>query len=724
MADFYKQNGSYFTTQGQKVANLDELNKLSQAGGKEIDMPSIPTGATKISGPSGLQGLTERQLFRQGQDIYKLPDIDTTLDVEQQAPDVPEPEPEPDITSQYMAGLDTGQEGLQAILEQINKPLPETKEQTEIEKRTGELAEEKAQVQETALDRAEEFGLTENTKNLQSIMPQMAKIKASYDNAEIAQEGRQGLAGSIYGRQALIQKQRAIELAGLGAIAQAYQGNIQLAQQTAQDMVDMELAPIQTRIDNQLFQLEQVKGRLTDSQNQKAQSLELVLAERQREIDDEKEKKTNIANLGITAAQNGASQNIVESIMNAETYSDAIVKAKDYLNIDTGSNIPQSIGNDSNGNELFYDPNTKTVKTADQLTSFQLGVQVGTINGLPSYNTRETNPGVNRSDRNNNPGNIKVSDYTKEFEGVAGVESSPAEDGGHFLIFESPEDGINAIGRLLLEGNSYQNVNAETAIKKYNGGGSYGALELGLDPNKSFQEQIQGEAKRYEVARNIAMLEGWSGPVIGEEIVIPQQVKDLTKLVTDGKYTEKEALSEVDDIHKDALLNELANIVAPQDTKDDIIAKEKATLATQLKNHKGLINAVGPIDISRMAPFQWGQKQDFIGSVEQLVSDLSLESLIEAKSRGATFGALSDSEMRILASAATKIGTWRIMDKNGEVKGYRITEKAFKEELDNISKIYKRAISQNIQEIDNNISQSTPIMSGETSTGMGWTVTE
>jgi hypothetical protein len=47
--DFYKQKGSYYTNKGQKVANLSELNKLAKAGGKEIDMPSIPTGANKIS---------------------------------------------------------------------------------------------------------------------------------------------------------------------------------------------------------------------------------------------------------------------------------------------------------------------------------------------------------------------------------------------------------------------------------------------------------------------------------------------------------------------------------------------------------------------------------------------------------------------------------------------------------------------------------------------------
>ena len=72
------------------------------------------------------------------------------------------------------------------------------------------------------------------------------------------------------------------------------------------------------------------------------------------------------------------------------------------------------------------------------------------------------------------------------------------------------------------------------------------------------------------------------------------------------------------------------------------------------------------------------------------MSGLSLEALIEAKSRGATFGALSDTEMQILASAASKIGTWRNV-KDGRVTGYDASESSFKEELNNIRNTLLRA---------------------------------
>ena len=109
-----------------------------------------------------------------------------------------------------------------------------------------------------------------------------------------------------------------------------------------------------------------------------------------------------------------------------------------------------------------------------------------------------------------------------------------------------------------------------------------------------------------------------------------------------------------------------------------------------LKTHAGLNNAVGTglRWFSRFGTPFTGSKQDFIAEVERITSNLTLESLINAKSRGATFGALSEGEMRILSSAATKIGSWR-QEKDGKVVGYKASEDSFKKELDKISNFAK-----------------------------------
>lgn len=167
----------------------------------------------------------------------------------------------------------------------------------------------------------------------------------------------------------------------------------------------------------------------------------------------------------------------------------------------------------------------------------------------------------------------------------------------------------------------------------------------------------------------------------------------IIDLVRTGQLTTKQALEKVSQEDRTALANELAKLDIPADVLADEIARDKAQSALDLKTHKGFDSAVGVVGLGRIAPpGRIGAKQDFIAGVEQLVSGLSLEALIEAKSRGATFGALSDTEMQILASAATRIGTWKIINKKGKVKGYKVSHESMKKELDKINKILLRAI--------------------------------
>jgi hypothetical protein len=86
-----------------------------------------------------------------------------------------------------------------------------------------------------------------------------------------------------------------------------------------------------------------------------------------------------------------------------------------------------------------------------------------------------------------------------------------------------------------------------------------------------------------------------------------------------------------------------------------------------------------------------GKAQNFIGSVEQLVSKETMDMLVNLKAKGGTLGALSDQERLMLQNAATKIGKWAVKDKNGNVIGYNIDEKSFKKELENIKSLAETA---------------------------------
>lgn len=131
-------------------------------------------------------------------------------------------------------------------------------------------------------------------------------------------------------------------------------------------------------------------------------------------------------------------------------------------------------------------------------------------------------------------------------------------------------------------------------------------------------------------------------------------------------------------------------------------AQDSIAAISGLLDNKALNSAVGPIAAARggvTLPFGikipttirgfTGERQNFIGGVEQLRSNLNLNALINAKANGATFGALSDQEMQLLASSATRIGSWAVKDKSGQVTGYNIDERSFRMELDKINNFAK-----------------------------------
>jgi hypothetical protein len=131
----------------------------------------------------------------------------------------------------------------------------------------------------------------------------------------------------------------------------------------------------------------------------------------------------------------------------------------------------------------------------------------------------------------------------------------------------------------------------------------------------------------------------------------------------------------------------------PPKTEDVTSTQSKVDQLNGLLSHPGLNSSVGPNVLARIPLGDaFGAKQDFIGQVQKLLSQRTLQTLIDAKANGATFGALSEGELKILQSASTAIGTWEHKDKNGNVDGYNVSEKAFKEEITKIKDEYENLL--------------------------------
>lgn len=118
--------------------------------------------------------------------------------------------------------------------------------------------------------------------------------------------------------------------------------------------------------------------------------------------------------------------------------------------------------------------------------------------------------GGTRANRNNNPGNIKASKFTQSLPGVIGIDPTPAADGGHFLIFDSPENGFGGMHTLLRHG--YSNLPSDAALRRWSGGG-YGAGDMGVDPTRPIASYT--DAELHELTQRMAKREGYrGGPVL------------------------------------------------------------------------------------------------------------------------------------------------------------------------------------------------------------------
>ena len=172
----------------------------------------------------------------------------------------------------------------------------------------------------------------------------------------------------------------------------------------------------------------------------------------------------------------------------------------------------------------------------------------------------------------------------------------------------------------------------------------------------------------------------------------------MVERVVNGEITEDDAYKRAtNDKVKNLLSLELAKVPQKEEPMKDFLVKEKLNTIEEIKNHAGLDTAVGPNVFSRgLAGGQYdimsGNVTDFVATTENLLKGLTLQELIDAKAKGATFGALSNAELEMLANAASKLTNLRVVEPiTGQVKGYNITEDKFMKEIERIQTLMAMA---------------------------------
>lgn len=358
---------------------------------------SIPTGAVPIPGAQYDTREKQQSAFSNiqpiGGTLYGVP-IQTTLTTDQMGAgsNIPPATQTFGDVDAIMAGAKPTQEALRSTVEQYMTNLKSQEKKDAVDARI-ETEQESMYKDRTAsvLKAQKDYDMAGNIKNLQNLNVAMAQKEAAFNNYEAGLEGKVASASSIYGRQALVRRQSAVELAGLSAVAQAYQGNIDLANDTAQNGIDALYKPQEDYINNLQEQLDSIEEDLTREDKVRADALKAVLDERTRLLTEEKETKTKINEVMLLAAQNGADMATINKIMKSETVGDAIMNSGQYIKVSQSGEWKTLT--DVNGNEVLVNVNTGETIGGDQTSNVEQGV-VQTGNGeyydIKSYATDPT----------------------------------------------------------------------------------------------------------------------------------------------------------------------------------------------------------------------------------------------------------------------------------------------------------------------------------------------
>lgn len=471
----------------------------------------------------------------------------------------------------------------------------------------------------------EKLGIPKQYEDLNNINLQIADLIGAYDKefARVETKGIQSGTPAIFyqGEQAAIQRQKDVEIGALSVRQAAMAGNLDLANQRAAKVTELQFQPIENKIKKTLQFIDINYQDMTAAEKRQADTLQNALTFQQAQLAEQKE----IRNMALTS---GVKQPyfMIDGDTTVYRTSDGKAYTSEQEFLKDGGNFTK----------------VQTINPAESLQVQQLMKDYGDAGILPSDSLAAATEKIKRYSAK----------YRKE------TYIAPSSSGNNSTGLA----GMNIIDR-----------NIDASVKNViaaNIGGGYGNTYEAV--KKQFGE---GVANAYDKVYQSVFNKGAS----------------LDAAFNDAKLAIAQAPEE-----------QKKQQEAQQQVQQQAYAKDNIDSITSILNSGSIDQAVGPNALTRSTTGFWKNlftagpvrdllnpgKSNFIADVEKLTSQLTLESLINAKAQGATFGALSEGELKILQSSASKIGTWAIR-KDGNVIGYDAKESDFKAELDKINNFAK-----------------------------------
>ncbi len=118
-----------------------------------------------------------------------------------------------------------------------------------------------------------------------------------------------------------------------------------------------------------------------------------------------------------------------------------------------------------------------------------------------------------------------------------------------------------------------------------------------------------------------------------------------------------------------------------------------------------------------------GAKADALAIASNLVANQTLQSLADAKAKGVTFGALSGAELNAVASAASRIASKAVVDKEtNKITGFSGSEVKFLEDLNSVKKGLEKSITQktgSVSPVGSKVDKAVEILNSTDTTSLG-----
>jgi hypothetical protein len=454
-------------------------------------MKAIDSGTSSVA-PLGTQERST-QLLSQAQALLNPKPIPaTTTQPPQQAvtitppPTTPIAPPDIKTIEQGIASQFAGQE----------KPLQDR--EATLEKTIADILLKQTTEGTRTAELENQVGIPDLAKNLTEIQNQIRALNAEAFTQTQNQEGRLAPTFAIAGEQERIQRLNSARQYGLAATAQAMQGSLALARDSVDRAIKAEFGGIESQLKYYEFLYNNNRDKLIQIDEKKAKALELALGERTSQIAEQKETRTQIYNLALGLAQNGASSALISQLLNSPNLDTALQAA-----VQSGLIAPTEDGGFTlSAGQTRYDANGNVIAArADKPGGggFGTGISFGTateaniFNGI--VNKYNADPIIQASNRAN-----ALDFYIQQ------IKANPASAGNQLNLIYSYIKGLDTDSavregeiELVRSIQSYAQ-SAQNAIERITQGkpvAAQTALELASGAEK-IVEQLRAAAQRQQ----------------------------------------------------------------------------------------------------------------------------------------------------------------------------------------------------------------------------------